>query len=498
MYRVRNRDLEREEALKVLGQHRQWDPTLVPRFLREARAAARLRHPHIVTIYEVGEAEGMHFIAMEYLPGPTLAKLVADEGALPPARVAAIVSQVADALDYAHGQGLIHRDIKPANVIVGPGDHATLTDFGLVRAADHSGLSQELFASAGGPTSAGQAMGTPEYMAPELAEPIERGGPAADYRADIYALGVVAYQALAGHLPFSAPTPIAVLRAHVDLAPPPLTHWNTGLPAAVSQAVLAALAKNPADRYPSAGGFAAALSEAVRQAEAERSRTERLASLYAQAEQALAAKNWAAALAACGQVMALDASYRDVGGLFDQANQGLVRQRAWEAQQEEMAEQYESGIAHLAAGQWDDAIIAFEPLARGEQVFRDAERKLAEAILRREADAASKRERIQALYDKALNAYREAEQYVGEIIALEPTWRDPSGLVDGLVLRWQKTRITDNPDQGSGIIGDPTFETVADEVAADATPVVDNTAWGWLVFVVGIVLILVAIATSGR
>ena len=141
VYRVRNRDLGREEALKVLGQHRAWDPTLVPRFLREARAAARLRHPHIVTIYEVGEAEGMHFIAMEYLPGPTLAKLIADEGALPPGRVVSIVSQMADALDYAHGQGLVHRDVKPANVIVGPGDHATLTDFGLVKAADHSGLS---------------------------------------------------------------------------------------------------------------------------------------------------------------------------------------------------------------------------------------------------------------------------------------------------------------------------------------------------------------------
>jgi serine/threonine-protein kinase len=107
-------------------------------------------------------------------------------------------------------------------------------------------------------------MGTPEYMAPELAEPIERGGPAADYRADIYALGVVAYQALTGHLPFSAATPVALLRAHVDLPPPPLMHWNADLPPAVSQAVLRALAKNPADRYPSAGGFAAALSEAVR------------------------------------------------------------------------------------------------------------------------------------------------------------------------------------------------------------------------------------------
>ena len=175
VYRVRNRDLDREEALKVLGQHRQWDPTFVRRFQREARAAARLRHPHIVTIYEVGEAEGTHYLSMEYLPGRTLAQLIAEEGALPPARVARLIAQVAEALDYAHAQGLIHRDVKPSNIMVGPGDDVTLMDFGLVKAADHSELSQELFSSGAGFTTAAAAMGTPEYMAPELAEP---NGPA--------------------------------------------------------------------------------------------------------------------------------------------------------------------------------------------------------------------------------------------------------------------------------------------------------------------------------
>lgn len=430
VYRVRNRDLEREEALKVLGQHRQWDPTFVRRFQREARAAARLRHPHIVTIYEVGEVEGMHFISMEFLPGRTLAKLLADEGALPPVRVAAIIAQVAEALDYAHAQGLIHRDVKPANVIIGADDHATLTDFGLVKAADGSELSADVFSSGAGPTSAATAMGTPEYMAPEVAEP---NAPAVDYRADLYSLGVVAYQALTGRVPFTAPTPVGVLRAHLDLAPPPLTQWKADLPPVISQVVLRAIAKNPADRHPSAGGFAAALSEAVRQADADKSRVERLATLYAQAGQALAARNWAGALAACGQVMALDAGYRDVGALFDRANTGLAQQRAWEAQQEEMAAQYEAGVAHLAASQWDDAIAAFEPLAKGQQVFRDADRKLAEAQTARAAAAARIQEQITKLRAEALTHVEAAERCVAQILALQPGWRDPSGALDRFI-----------------------------------------------------------------
>lgn len=430
VYRVRNRDLDREEALKVLGQHRQWDPTFVRRFQREARTAARLRHPHIVTVYEVGETDGAHYLSMEYLPGRTLAQLIADEGALPLARVTRILSQVAEALDYAHAQGLVHRDVKPSNIMIGPGDDVTLMDFGLVKAADHSELSQELFSSGAGFTTAAAAMGTPEYMAPELAEP---NGPSADYRADIYSLGVVAYQALTGHLPFSAPTPVAVLRAHIDLAPPPLTQWVASLPSPASAAVLRALAKNPAERYPSAGGFAAGLTEAARQVEAERTRAERLAALYAQAEEALKAKNWAGALAACGQVMALDANYRDVGALFDQANQGLAKQREWEAQQEEMARQYEQGTARLAEGKWDKAIAILQPLATGDQVFRDADRKLAEAAAARQKEAAQRQERLAVLYEKASAAYRVAKEHVAEIIAVQPDWRDPSGELNHLI-----------------------------------------------------------------
>ena len=336
-----------------------------------------------------------------------------------------IIAQVAEALDYAHAQGLVHRDVKPSNVMVGPGDDVTLMDFGLVKAADHSELSQELYSSAAGFTTAASAMGTPEYMAPELAEP---NAPAVDYRADIYSLGVVAYQALTGHLPFSAPTPVAVLRAHIDLNPPPLTQWVAALPAPVSAAVLRALAKNPAERYPSAGGFAAALAEAAQRADAERARAEKVAALYASAQEALAGKNWAAALAACGQVMALDANYRDVGALFDRANQGLAKQREWEAQQEEMAAQYDQGLARLAEGKWDRSDRATS--SHWWRAIRSSGMPTASWRRRprlRRPRQPSRREQIAKLYEKALAAYRTAKRHVAEILVLQPDWRDPTG-----------------------------------------------------------------------
>jgi len=133
VYKGYDAALEREVAIKVLAPHLVWEQGLVDRFMREAKTAAHLKHPNIVTIYNVGEQEGTYYFVMEYLPGRTLAEVIQQEGALPPQRIARIAGQVASALDYAHAQGLVHRDIKPANIIVGPGDQATLTDSALSR-----------------------------------------------------------------------------------------------------------------------------------------------------------------------------------------------------------------------------------------------------------------------------------------------------------------------------------------------------------------------------
>jgi len=248
VYKARDPTLDRIVALKVLHAHVAENQAFLRRFEQEARTAARFDHPNIVTIYEVGEAAGQHYIAMTYLPGRGLDKdLEETDGPLPLAQVVDIVSQVAQSLEYIHQRGAIHRDVKPANVIVSDAGRATLLDFGIVRAADGTKL-----------TTAGEMMGTPQYMSPEQAE-----GEEIDHRSDIYALGVMAYQMCTGHAPFEDTSPVVVLRLHADKAPPDPREVNPDLPDAVAEVILKALAKQPEDRYPSAGAFARALMEAL-------------------------------------------------------------------------------------------------------------------------------------------------------------------------------------------------------------------------------------------
>jgi len=254
VYKAQDTSLDRIVALKVLAPHLTWDPTFSERFHREAKIAAQLRHPHIVTVYEVGEEDGQLYIAMEYLPGRTLQEILDEEGPLSLETTIAILEQVADALDYAHEQGVVHRDVKPANIIVGEKGRvklwATLTDFGLVKAIESS---QTL-------TSAGAILGSPEYMAPEQADPERRSeiGPATDR----YSLGVVAYRMLTGRVPFPGNTP-ATLNAHLNLNPPDPRSIRQDLPAAVATVLLKALSKAPADRYPSATAMVEALRKAA-------------------------------------------------------------------------------------------------------------------------------------------------------------------------------------------------------------------------------------------
>jgi serine/threonine-protein kinase len=254
VYKARDPDLGRTIALKVLAPHLTWDQQYVERFRLEARAVAQLRHPNIVVVHEIGEAEGQVYIAMEYLSGRTLQEMIADEGPFLLDRTVVILEQVADALDYAHKQGVLHRDVKPANIMVAEDGrvqlHTTLMDFGLVKAMKGS---KNL-------TSKGVVLGTAEYMAPEQADPdlTSKIGPATDR----YALGVVAYHMLTGQVPFSGPT-TSVLYAHVHKEPPNPHTVREGLSEDVAQVLLKALAKPVKDRYNSAGEMVRALREAV-------------------------------------------------------------------------------------------------------------------------------------------------------------------------------------------------------------------------------------------
>ena len=250
VYKARDPDLGRVVALKVLAPHLTWDPTFAQRFRREAQATAKLSHPHIVTIHEVGQDGEQLYIAMQYLSGSTLAELLKAEDAILLERALLILEQVADALDYAHRRGVIHRDVKPSNVMVEGterGVQATLMDFGLVKAMESS---ESL-------TSAGVILGSPEYMAPEQADPDRKSeiGPATDR----YALGVVAYKMLTGRVPFDADSPLAVLRGQADKAPPNPRDIRKDLPQRAAQVLLKALSKSLRGRYPTAMSMVEAL-----------------------------------------------------------------------------------------------------------------------------------------------------------------------------------------------------------------------------------------------
>ena len=247
VYRAYDNVLQRTVALKVLLPHLGANAEFTRRFEREAITAANLRHPNIVIIYDVGSQEGFQYIVMEYLDGPTLQQEIQKKGSLPINRVVPIIGQLANALDYAHQQGLVHRDVKPANVIVGARDQITLTDFGLVKAANMAKITGE-----------GMASGTLKYMSPEQAM-----GKELDIRSDIYSLGVVVYEMLSGEAPFSATTPYQVLRDLINEPPPPLVPLHSGVNVRLEQVVLRALAKEPAARFGSAGEFASALASAT-------------------------------------------------------------------------------------------------------------------------------------------------------------------------------------------------------------------------------------------
>ena len=252
VFRARDERLGRVVALKLLASGLPDDGRFRERFVREARAVAAVDHPHIVPVYEAGEADGIPFIAMRFVAGGDLRTVVDRGGGLPPARAAAFLSAVASALDAAHAAGLVHRDVKPANMLVdaGPGrpEHVYLSDFGLARG----------MLSSSGLTMAGQFLGTPEYAAPE-----QINGRAVDGRADQYGLACVAYTLLTGSPPFVRNLPMAVLYAHVSEPPPQVTAVRPDLSDAADQVLATGLAKAPEYRFESCGAFADALREAL-------------------------------------------------------------------------------------------------------------------------------------------------------------------------------------------------------------------------------------------
>jgi tRNA A-37 threonylcarbamoyl transferase component Bud32/tetratricopeptide (TPR) repeat protein len=249
VYRARHRRLNRMVALKMILAGRLADEAHVERFYTEARAAARLQHPNIVPVYEAGEHDGQHFLAMAFVEGSDLGELIR-HGPLPAAQAATLIQTAAEAVHYAHGQGVIHRDLKPQNILIDEDGRPHITDFGLAKDA-----------GAGATTATGMVLGTPNYMAPEQAQGRPDDiGPAAD----VYSLGATLYHLLSGQPPFRAAGPIQTLNHLIDREPASPRSLNSAIPKDLETICLACLRKNPERRYQSACGLACDLERWLR------------------------------------------------------------------------------------------------------------------------------------------------------------------------------------------------------------------------------------------
>ncbi len=235
--------LQREVAIKVLKPGWEDDPDVVSRFRQEALSAGKLFHPHIATILDLDQDEGRFYIVMRYIAGKSLAQMIRDRGALPWEEVLQVFQDVADALDYAHKQGMVHRDVKPANIIISPKEGAVITDFGLVKAATSSGMS-----------TTGVMLGTPNYIAPEVWQ-----GETATPATDVYSLACVVFEMLTGKVLFGGSTTPQIMKKHFDPIVLPET-WPAGTPEGIREVLQQALEKEPGQRFGSMKQLAAAVS----------------------------------------------------------------------------------------------------------------------------------------------------------------------------------------------------------------------------------------------
>jgi serine/threonine-protein kinase len=265
VYRGKHVMMDKTVAVKVLRPSLAGDDVVVARFSREAKAASRISHPHAVSVTDFGEAEnGVVFLVMEYLDGRTLKDLIRSEGPMPLDRAVEIVRQVSGALDAAHQQGVIHRDLKSDNIMLSQtngGDWAKVLDFGIAKIQQPEGVRDNDI------TAANLVIGTPQYMSPEQCSqtsPI-------DARSDVYSLGVIVFEMLAGRVPFTGESPTVIMMKQVGDEPPSILEARPDLPASIDTLIKKALAKQPSDRFQTAGALSEALTQAADEAGASAS-----------------------------------------------------------------------------------------------------------------------------------------------------------------------------------------------------------------------------------
>lgn len=245
VYKAQDKLLDRAVAVKILHQQYANDAEFVEKFRREATAAAKLAHPNIVNIYDVGEDGGSQYIVMEYVSGPTLKEVIQQKGCLEPIEAVRIAKEIASALESAHRNNLVHCDIKPHNILVMPDGHIKVTDFGIARAVSASTM-----------TYSGSVMGSVHYFSPEQAK-----GTVITTKSDVYSLGVVLYEMLTGKLPFNGETSVSIALKHLQEEPTPIRQLNPSIPPVLEAIVQKAMSKDPADR-PSSTELYADLNQA--------------------------------------------------------------------------------------------------------------------------------------------------------------------------------------------------------------------------------------------
>jgi serine/threonine protein kinase len=253
VYRAYDTQLERMVALKILPANLVSHEERIRRFVREAKAASAISHPNVAHIYEIGEANGLHFIAMELIEGQTLARKLSD-GVFSPDQIVAIASAILDALQEAHAKGIVHRDIKPANIMITPRGQLKLLDFGLAKIEFQTDAAT--YVSTITQTEIGTVMGTLPYMSPE-----QLRGEKVDQRTDFFSLGVVLYQLATGKLPFEGKTSIELADSILHANFPSAHKINNSIPPKLSQVISKMLAKNPQSRYQTANEFLAEVGQ---------------------------------------------------------------------------------------------------------------------------------------------------------------------------------------------------------------------------------------------
>jgi eukaryotic-like serine/threonine-protein kinase len=278
VYLAEDQELGRHVAIKILNDRHAGDEQFVERFRREAKNAAGLSHPNIVSIYDRGEAaEGTYYIAMEYLDGRSLKELIVSRGPAPIPIAIDYTRQILAALRFAHRHGVIHRDIKPHNILVDSEGRVKVTDFGIARAEQAGASAQQM-------TEAGSIIGTAQYLSPEQAR-----GTRVDKTSDLYSLGIMLYELLTGTVPFSGETPVEIAMKHLSAIPDPPSERRHEVPHALDMVVLRALAKDPRDRYQSAEEMDADLERVARGSSVSRETEEAATTVLSGAELAAAA-----------------------------------------------------------------------------------------------------------------------------------------------------------------------------------------------------------------